>query len=99
MDRTRPGWLSDRSLGLAEPEHSRGNLAELLEHPNFYELGVVTCIESGSVDTTTIGYEDAVLPDPGQTFFYVIEYDGPFPGSFGTESAAKPRVPRLVVCQ
>jgi len=77
----------------------RGNLAELLDRPNFYELGVVTCIESGSLDTTTIGSEDAALPDPGQTFFYVIEYDGAFPSSFGTESAAKPRVPRQGFCE
>ncbi|MCH7781322.1 MAG: hypothetical protein IH848_10780, partial [Acidobacteria bacterium] len=77
----------------------RGNLAELLDRPNFYELGVVTCIESGSLDTTTIGYEDGALPDPGQTFFYVIEYDGAFPASFGTESAAKPRVPRQGFCE
>jgi hypothetical protein len=75
----------------------RGNLADLLDHPNFYELGVVTCIESGSLDTTTTGYEDDVLPDPGQTFFYVIDYDGPFPASFGTETAQKPRVPRTGV--
>jgi len=72
----------------------RGDLDYLAEQPDHYDLGLVKCIESSSGDTTTTGYEDATLPAPGETFFYVIEYKWPL-SSFGTESAQKPRVTYL----
>ena len=73
----------------------RGDLDGLLELPNSYDFGVVTCIESDSLDTTTSGYEDAILPAPGKAFFYLIEYKSTVSSSFGTESAQKPRATHL----
>jgi len=70
----------------------RGNLSDLQDQPNYYSLGVVTCIEMHSLDTTTAGFEDDTVPAPGQAFFYVIQTEAVTTNFFGTESAAKPRM-------
>ena len=57
------------------------------------------CIESASIDTDTGGYEDAALPAPGEAFFYLVEFDDEYESSYGTESAAKPRLPLGGACQ
>jgi cysteine-rich repeat protein len=76
----------------------RGDLDTLTERMNFFELGIVSCIESFTIDSTTMGFEDTAIPEPGRVFFYVGEYEGLTSVSFGTESADKPRVPRQEIC-
>jgi hypothetical protein len=70
----------------------RGLLSNLNETADAYELGALTCIEAGSTDTDTLGFEDTVLPDPGAVFIYLVESADP-PGGYGTETALKPRLP------
>ena len=77
----------------------RGDLADLNDKVNHYELQRVSCIESGSTDASTIGHEDTETPVAGQVFYYVAEYFDGMWRSHGTESAAKPRVPRAGDCR
>ncbi|MBZ5640818.1 MAG: choice-of-anchor D domain-containing protein [Acidobacteriia bacterium] len=70
----------------------RGNVANLHVQGSFIDLGDVLCIDRGTTDNTTIGFEDTAVPAPGQVFFYVGQYfDGQGESGYGTESAAKPR--------
>jgi hypothetical protein len=39
-----------------------------------------------------LGFEDAAIPATGAGFFYLVQYHGPEPVSFGSDSAAKPRI-------
>ncbi len=71
---------------------ARGDLANLRDQGEHYDLGLVSCIEMHSTDTSTAGYEDDELPAPGQAFFYVIHYEANAGSYFGTVSAAKPRI-------
>ena len=77
----------------------RGSLSNIAENGHAYVLGEVICIESASIDTDTGGYEDAALPAPGEAFFYLVEFDDEYESSYGTESAAKPRLPLGGACQ
>lgn len=77
----------------------RGDLADLVDKENLYETQTVSCIESGSTDTSTSGHEDALVPVPGQVFFYLAEYGEGEWSSYGTESAAKPRAARVGDCR
>jgi len=71
----------------------RGNLSELRINGSNVELGRVTCIESGSIDTTTLGHEDTAVPAPGQVFFYAVQfYDGVAKSSYGSVSAGRAAV-------
>jgi len=71
----------------------RGRLGALQVAGDAVDLGAAECVESGSLDNTTAGYEDAEVPAAGEAFFYLVEYhDGWQPTSFGTESAARPRL-------
>lgn len=77
-----------------------GELAGIANLENEYAMGSVVCIEASSPDTTTLGDEDTRIPSSGQAFFYLVEYEdssGARSG-FGTESAAKPRVPGAGGC-
>jgi len=76
----------------------RGNVIELGESEDYFSLGDTLCIEADSQDTSTVGFEDATVPAPGRAFFYVIEYKGIPAGDYGTETAAKPRMPELLTC-
>lgn len=69
----------------------RGDLSKIKETGASYHLGPVVCIEQGALDETTLGREDASIPDPGEVFIYLVEYDDGVRSSYGTESAAKPR--------
>jgi len=83
----------------AEPEPFnviRTNLANLRNEVAGYYLGNATCIEAGSLDQTTVGYEDSAVPAPGEVFIYLVEYDDM---GFGTPSAAKPRLLDSGGCQ
>ena len=77
----------------------RGRLSEIVETAVVIDLGLVTCIEAASVDTTTAGSEDSQVPPVGQGFFYLVEYFEGTSSSYGTESASKPRVPTQGACQ
>ena len=69
----------------------RTNLSNLREVQHGYVLGAVTCIESVSLDESTLGNEDAEVPEPGEVFLYMAEYNDGERSSFGTVSSAKPR--------
>jgi hypothetical protein len=71
----------------------RGNLSELRISGSDVDLGHVTCIEQGSIDTSTSGREDTAIPAPGQAFFYVVQFfDGVQESSYGSESVGRARV-------
>ena len=88
-------WTSEVETGLPF-NVIRTNLADLQEMETGYHLGNATCIESASLDQTTVGFEDPAVPAPGEVFIYMVEYDG---GGYGTPSAAKPRVVDSGDCQ
>ena len=49
---------------------------------------------------TTADREDSENPAAGEAFFYLVEYnDGWLHSSYGTETAAKPRVPANGACE
>jgi cysteine-rich repeat protein len=71
----------------------RGDLASLRIEGSDVDLGTVTCIERGSLDTNTTGDEDTDLPEPGQVYFYAVQfYDGIQDSSYGSESVGRARV-------
>ena len=88
-------WTSEVQTGLPF-NVIRTNLADLQELETGYHLGNATCIESASLDQTTVGFEDPAVPAPGEVFTYMVEYDD---GGYGTPSAAKPRVVDSGGCQ
>ena len=62
-------------------------------------LGGLRCVESRSIDSSTIGYEDNDVPAPGKAFFYMVEYTDGWRSEYGTESAATPSTPAWGGCQ
>lgn len=78
----------------------RGQLSNIADTGSSIELGPVVCIEAGSIDTSTEGFEDAALPDPGEAYFYLVEavYADGSSSSYGTSSTGKPRVPGPGAC-
>jgi hypothetical protein len=70
----------------------RGALDDLQVFADRYDLGVVTCIEASSTDEDTSGFEDPTEPLSGEVLFYLVQYHEADSG-YGTESAAKPRIP------
>ena len=76
----------------------RGRLTDIVRAGSFINLGPVVCIESASLDTSTEGQEDPVLPAPGEAFFYLVEYDDGIASSYGSESAGMPHVPASGAC-
>ncbi|MCH7779778.1 MAG: right-handed parallel beta-helix repeat-containing protein [Acidobacteria bacterium] len=77
----------------------RGELNNVMETSVVISLGTVLCIEANSTDESTLGWEDGELPEPGQSFFYLVEYDDGISSSYGTEGADKPRAPGPGDCQ
>ena len=77
----------------------RGELNNVVETDVVINLGTVVCIEANSVDESTLGWEDGDVPNPGEAFFYVVEYDDGISSTYGTESAGKPRAPGSGDCQ
>ena len=70
----------------------RGNLASLSESPDGIDLGMLTCIESDSVDTTTTGNEDIAVPSVGTGFFYLVRFElGHSVGGYGRGSTSAER--------
>ncbi len=73
----------------------RGDLANLRIDGSSIDLGQVVCIARDTAATTTIGAEDAAIPEPGHVFFYAVQYDdGREDSSYGSESAGRARVVR-----
>ncbi len=71
----------------------RGDLASLRIDGSSVDLGQVVCLERRSLDTTTAGHEDGDLPEPGQAFFYAVQfYDGVQDSSYGSMSVGRSRV-------
>lgn len=77
----------------------RGNLADLAETDAAIELGSLTCVEAYSEDLSTAGNEELAIPEPGEAFFYLVEYNDGWRSSYGTESAPKPRVATSGGCE
>ena len=96
---TRASWIDAGSTSISY-NVIRGELSLLKEQDLAIDLDEVVCVESGSTDTTTAGYEDTLVPAPGEGFFYLVEYnDGAFLSSYGSVSASKPRLPKVGDCQ
>jgi hypothetical protein len=77
----------------------RGRLSAVETTDLFINLGPVLCVEANSDDESTVGREDAELPGPGEGFFYLVEYFDGLSSSYGSESAAKPRVAGPGACE
>ncbi len=69
----------------------RGRLSNIRENEEAIDLGEVVCIEWRSLDESTGAREDAEMPDAGEAFFYLAEYNYGMLSSYGTETASKPR--------
>jgi len=78
--------------GAASYNVIRGRLARLHDRSSQIHLGPVNCIEAGSFDTDTFGWEDSESPDPGEVWFYLVEYVDDDRSGYGTETASKPRI-------
>jgi hypothetical protein len=77
---------------------ARGRLGEVRDEANLINLGVLNCVESRSLDLSTLGHEDAEIPAPGEAFFYLVAYNDGHSSSYGTETAAKSREPGAGGC-
>ncbi len=101
VDKSPAGTVLDWSaVAGAEGYHAiRGDLSAIATIGQTYDLGAVSCLEAGSLDTSTAGFEDSANPAPGEAFFYLVEYIAGEGSGYGTESAAKPRVPAAGACQ
>ena len=77
----------------------RGELSNVVETGVVINLGTVVCIEANSTDESTQGWEDGELPQPGQAFFYVVEYYDGVSSTYGAESAGMPRAPGPGDCE
>jgi hypothetical protein len=69
----------------------RGRVSGLRDKLDFFHLGQLTCTASATTQTSTVGAEAAELPPPGESFFYLVEYNDGLASGYGTESAAKAR--------
>jgi hypothetical protein len=76
----------------------RGQLGRLEETDIIINLGSVSCVEEDSPDENTTGWEDPEIPEPGEAFFYLVQYDDGISSSYGAESAGKPRAPGSGSC-
>ncbi len=76
--------------GATDYDVIRGDLGTIQVIASTLDLGTVVCIEAASTNEDTVGDEDAGIPSPGQTYFYLVQYDDT---GYGTESAPRPRQP------
>jgi len=78
---------------------ARGDLGSVTRTGNRTDLGVLTCIRSRTVGTSTAGDEDGALPAPGTAWLYVVAYeDGRGRNSYGTAGADLPRISTMDGC-
>jgi hypothetical protein len=61
------------------------------------DLGSVTCLENDSLDATTAQAPDAVLPAPGEVFFYLYR-GAPGTAAYGVSSSGGARLPSSGDC-
>ena len=70
----------------------RGDLRRLHESSGGIHLGGLACIEAGSTNADTLGWEDPEIPYPGLVFFYLVDYeDASGRSAYGETDAALPR--------
>ena len=78
----------------------RTRLSQLREDAVSYNLGPATCIEARSTSLDTYRHFDQETPPPGEVFVYMVEFfDGLTRSTYGTASAAKPRVVAAGDCE
>ncbi len=74
----------------------QGDVGNMKRSSKSFHMGSLECLASGTAATSVRTTAD---PDPGQTLFYLVEYDDGLPSGFGTESAALDRfVPAGQAC-
>ncbi|MHC4067223.1 MAG: hypothetical protein ACYSUI_22350, partial [Planctomycetota bacterium] len=76
----------------------RGRLDRIAETGAVIALGEVICIEAASTDTSTAGHVDEEDPQPGEGYYYLVQYFDGTTSSYGTESTNKPRTPGVGAC-
>jgi FG-GAP-like repeat/HYR domain/Thrombospondin type 3 repeat len=76
----------------------RGSVRSLRDVGEFIELGAVTCIGAHLASIDTTGHEDAELPSPGGSFFYLVSYEDGRRRSYGSDSSGKPMNPTAGDC-
>ena len=76
----------------------RGDLAQVHITGSSIDLGPVACIRSHTLQPSTEGTEDAASPPVGGAFFYLVEFNLGDGGSYGSDTAIKPRVPGAGAC-
>jgi hypothetical protein len=77
----------------------RGQLGSITETTATIDLGSVMCVESQSIDESTDNRKDGDLPEPGDVFFYLVEYFDGTSSTYGAESVGKPRVAGMGACE
>ncbi len=79
----------------------RGSVANITETADSLDLGPVVCLKAHSVTPNTFGSfsGDQQVPAMGEAFFYLSEFNNGTYTSYGTESAAKPRLPATGACE
>jgi hypothetical protein len=71
----------------------RGSLDQFRVTGSNLDLGAVICLATNSTDDSTVGREDAAVPEPSKAFFYLVQfYDGIMESSYGEPSSSKARV-------
>jgi hypothetical protein len=90
------GWSA--VPGAASYNVIRGRLARLQDRSSEIHLGPVYCLEAGSFDTDTFGWEDSDSPDPGDAWLYLVEFVDDDRSGYGTETASKPRITGVGDC-
>jgi hypothetical protein len=96
LNGTRVDW--EPVGGATSYDVIRGDLTNIAETPDAYELGILVCVEANSADESTAGQEDPDIPSSGSAFFYLVDYRADTDSGYGTESAAKPRAASIGDC-
>ena len=68
----------------------RGVVGNLAEMSDTIELGPLVCLASGVPPADIDSIADAIFPELGTAFFYLVEYNDGLPSSYGSPSASKP---------
>lgn len=88
---TTVSW--DPVIGAVHYDVVRGNLSELRIDGSNVDMGRVTCIERESLNSNTTGNADTAVPQPGQVFFYTVQFnDGNKDSSYGSVDVGRARV-------
>src|SRR5262249_41220016 len=96
---TRVSW--DVESGPIWYDVIRGDMANVHLGPTTVDLGTVSCVENDAAVASTEGSDDGLTPSPGHVFFYVYRGSQGIltgPGSYGTGSGARERVPSSGGC-